>query len=254
VNTNQPSKSPRKPSDVLPEVVAALNAGTRETANLAEGLALDDAALLRNVFPELAGQSNTLVGVTGVTKRMAAVGVLLHQHYGMDGYAAAREHSSDTVRGWAAYLLAASDLELRDLLERARPLADDPHFGVREWVWLALRPQIAAEIERTISLLTPWTAEASPYLRRFTVESTRPRGVWSAHIPSLKERPELGLPLLEPLRSESARYVQDSVANWLNDAAKTRPDWVRDLCSRWRTESPTPQTLRICKRASRSLP
>ncbi|HMO25793.1 MAG TPA: DNA alkylation repair protein, partial [Tepidisphaeraceae bacterium] len=63
----------------------------------------------------------------------------------------------------------------------------------------------------------------------------------------------LGRPLLDPLMSDPHKYVQDSVSNWLNDAAKTSPDWVRQFCAAWTRRSPSAATARICKRAQRSL-
>ena len=40
------------------------------------------------------------------------------------------------------------DLEAR--LRLIRPLADDAR-GVREWVWMALRPGLAAELRRSVA-------------------------------------------------------------------------------------------------------
>lgn len=90
-------------------------------------------------------------------------------------------------------------------------------------------------------------------MRRFASEALRPRGVWAAHIPALKQQPELGEPILHPLRADPSQYVQDSVANWINDAAKTRPDWAIELCAQWAAESDSAATTRIMKRALRSV-
>jgi 3-methyladenine DNA glycosylase AlkC len=248
-------KGAARRSEIPPDVLADLNAGRIETASLPEALAVDFAVLMAAVAPELAdGASARLSPEIGFLKRTQIAGQMLAKGYGVRGYSRFAKHPSDTVRGWAAFMLSnLPKLSLADRLKRVRVLADDSHFGVRESAWLGLRPHFSADLEASIDLLSAWTSEESANLRRFAVEGLRPRGVWCAHLELLKQEPERGLPLLEPLRSDPAKYVQDSVANWLNDASKTQPAWVKRLCQRWRKESKTAATERICRRATRSL-
>jgi 3-methyladenine DNA glycosylase AlkC len=190
----------------------------------------------------------------GITQRMELAGSLLDQ-YARASLPELSRHTSDTVRGWAAYALARREgLTLAQRLSAMHAFADDPNAGVREWAWLAVRPAIVAEPLLAIRELEPWTAHASPNIRRFATESTRPRGVWCAHIDLLKREPHHALALLRPLRADASRYVQNSVANWLNDAAKTQPDFTRDLTRQWlRAAKDDPATAYICRRAMRSL-
>jgi 3-methyladenine DNA glycosylase AlkC len=250
-------KGARRIAEIPPTVLAALNRGETEARNLVEGLAVDFPTLLRAAVPRLpkeATEAMRAAAGSGITQRMALAGKLLLEHLGPTGYLALVRHRSDTVRSWAAYLLAASpDFSLGERIQLIRVLANDHNSGVRECAWLALRPHIAANIELAIDLLEAWTVSASPFLRRFASEATRPRGVWCRKIDLLVQQPDLGLPVIEPLRADSHQYVQDSVANWLNDAAKSRPDWVRRTCRRWQKESGNAATDRICRRAMRSF-
>jgi 3-methyladenine DNA glycosylase AlkC len=242
-------------ADIAPARLALLNQGTVASSTLTEGLAIDFALLLEAAVPDLGAAALDAMrqqAAAGITKRMALATQLLLEA-GAD-LALLQAHPSDTVRGWACFVIAARPgAGLPEQLAAMRALADDAHFGVREWAWLALRPRLAAGLEEAIALLAPWTEEPSERLRRFACEALRPRGVWCAHIARLKQEPQLALPLLQPLRGDPAPYVQDSVANWLNDAAKSRPDWVRALCAQWLADSGSAATARICKRAQRSL-
>lgn len=240
---------------ITPARLALLNGGSIASATLTEGLAVDFAQLLAAAVPDLGAvrlERMRAQAAAGITKRMVLAAQLLLEADA--DLAVLQAHPSDTVRGWACFVIAAqAGWTLAQQLAAMRPLADDGHFGVREWAWLALRPHLAEHLPDAIALLAPWTADPSERVRRFACEALRPRGVWCAHIAQLKEQPQLALPLLQPLRADPAVYVQDSVANWLNDAAKRQPDWVRSLCAQWLLESPNAATQRICKRAQRSL-
>lgn len=246
-------KGARSRADLDPAVLADLNAGTTETLTLPECLAVDFATLMTAVRPSLDTAPLRAAAGEGITRRMTLAAQLLLDAEGGAAVVELAGHPSDTVRGWAAFAIGLMPhLSLEERLVMVRSLADDPHFGVREWAWLGIRAAIVAEPLRALELLAPWTAEASPYLRRFASEATRPRGVWCAHVGPLRADPRPGLAVLEPLRADSDRYVQNSVANWLNDAGKDHAPWVRALCERW-TRDPSKATAYIVKRASRNL-
>jgi 3-methyladenine DNA glycosylase AlkC len=251
-----PTTAANRPSDVPADVLAELNAGTREARNLAEGLAVDFAALLQVAVPDVPADYLQMVkdaAGDGIKLRMELVGGILLRHLAPERVAELIAHPSDTVRGWACYVIGLHPKgKLKDRLALIRPLADDRHFGVREWAWMAVRWHLAENVNHAVKLLVPWTTDASPFVRRFAVEATRPRGVWAKHIEVLKTNPALGLPLLDPLKADPEKYVQDSVANWLNDAAKSDRVWVTTVCQRWQRESDSPHTERICARAVRS--
>jgi 3-methyladenine DNA glycosylase AlkC len=154
-------------------------------------------------------------------------------------------HPSDTVRGWAAFAVGQDDnMSPMARLDAIKSYAGDPHFGVREWAWMAVRAIIVEQPVEAIARFSSWVKDDDPNIRRFASEATRPRGVWAASIPLLRKEPELALPILNPLRHDPHPYVEDSVANWINDAAKDNPDWVRALLSRWKGDAVSPRLLR----------
>lgn len=227
-----------------------LDLGLIEASNLAECLSVDFTALLSATCPRAVAPAWD----KGITRKMRQFAEAVADVEGPKAYPQMAKSPSDIVRGAGAILAIMTTVE--DLQTRIRliePFADDTHFGVREWAWMAIRPHLAAEVEKSVEFLEPWTASPSVNLRRFAIEATRPRGVWCAHIESLKQHPQLAIRLLEPLKADPTKYVQDSVSNWLNDAAKSQPEWVRNLCERWLNENGSKSTARIAKRAQRSL-
>lgn len=240
-------------ADIPPEILSGLNAGRLEAATLVENLGTDFSCLLGAVFPDLRQEAARIDPKDGITKRMAAAARILLAAHGAEQVDVLAAHPSDLVRGWGAYLWAGlPDLTIEARIAGMRRFADDPHFGVREWAWLSMRPTIGADPLAAIGCLQGWATDPSANIRRFAVEATRPRGVWSPHIALLKRDPAQGLPLLTPVKADPARYVQDSVANWLNDAWKSAPDWVERLCETWASGPASDATGYIVKRALRN--
>lgn len=262
-----PRKGYNRRADIPPDLLDALNEGRVETRTLAEWLAIDMPTLLRTVAPEVGlgnytgelGERADALADAKVTARQIGIGQalfdVLEDHPRRDEvFEALATHRSDMVRSWAAQVVRADDaLSLEERLARTRRFATDESAAVREIAWDIVRPYVARNLDDGIEALGPWVHDDDPYVRRCAVEATRPRGVWTPHIPDLKREPERGLALLEPVRSDDSEYVRKAVGNWLNDASKDRPEWVEAVCERWIEESPTAETEWIVDHGLRTI-
>lgn len=261
-------KGARKAQDIPSEVLELLNIGKIETVNLTEWLAVDHLKLIKSIFPKLGikqDKINLIVKEIETLKKPSTmnttkkVGSTLYELYFKTECLEAildklSNHSSDSIRCYAPYLIGLDEkLTIKEKLTQSQKLIADKHFGVREVVWMALRPEIEKNLEESIRILIKWTKSRDENIRRFTTESIRPRGVWCKHIDRLKENPEIALPILESLKSDDSKYVQDSLGNWLNDASKSKPKFVIELCEKWKKESTTKETEKIVKRARRTI-
>ncbi|MFK4343761.1 3-methyladenine DNA glycosylase AlkC [Paenibacillus sp. RC62] len=262
-------KGARKGTDIPDDVLHLLQQGQLQTVNLTEWLAVDHALLLQNALDEFGLQrsSDSFLSELDHLKENKIMKIILaiaqawlnlfeqqtHQER-TRFFNVMASHPSDSIRCWAAYIVGIDPrLSIEQQLAGIRPFAADPHFGVREIAWMAVRGPVAMQLLESLVLLNDWVRNQDANIRRFAIELTRPQGVWAKHIPELKEHPELALPLLEAVKSDSIKYVQDSVGNWLNDASKTKPEWVLQVCDGWLKTSDTQETKRIVTRATRSL-
>ncbi|MBF0170010.1 MAG: DNA alkylation repair protein [Nitrospinae bacterium] len=265
----------RKGARTMAEVSLALrrrlDGGQEEALTLVEWLVIDQVKLGRAVLPQVGFSADDIDGIVeryeaaapdGVMSRLrimaAAIGDALasappkKRRRLYEGIAA--WPTADVVREWGA-LIVSRDTTMTPAArwEEMRRYAADESMNVREIAWMALRPWVAADVTVALDLYTPWVGDPHEGIRRCAVEGTRPRGVWTSHLAPLKADPSPALPLLEAVKGDPSRYVQNAVANWLNDASKDHPAWVQEVTARWAKESPTKETAYIVKRGLRTL-
>lgn len=255
-------KGAKSQKDVSPEILAQMNRGLIESANLTEWLCVDHKELIKHVLPiQYQGDCLAKIGELKSQSTMSVIKVVgeslchsLKQNKDNELFIKLKSHPSDSVRCWAAYIVGAdSQLSIIQKLEEIKDFAADSHFGVREISWMAVRESVTEYLDEALKILEGWSKNEDANVRRFATEAIRPNGVWCKKIDRLKTNPELALNILENMKSDSSKYVQDSVANWLNDASKTRPDFVSQLCAKWEQESPNKETSYIIKRALRTI-
>lgn len=219
-------KGARSTKDIPETILQQLNEGIIETVNLVEWLAVDQRLLLTNILT----QNNRIHYLQSVLNKInqlkkqtvntinEAIGtdlfLLTLENKDVSFRALLMQHPSDVVRCWTTYFIGKNNqLSIEEKLEAIKPFAADEHFGVREICWIAVRKDITNYLAKSIEILSVWSIDENPNVRRFASESIRPRGVWCEHIELLKQQPELALPVLEVLKSDSSKYVQDSVGN-----------------------------------------
>jgi 3-methyladenine DNA glycosylase AlkC len=87
--------------------------------------------------------------------------------------------------------------------------------------------------ERTMAVLTAWTADPDAHVRRLASEGTRLRLPWGRRVAWLDAHPDLIVALLERLKDDPSSMVRRSVANNLNDIGKAHPELLVRTGEAW---------------------
>ncbi|MGJ8615987.1 MAG: DNA alkylation repair protein [Sulfitobacter sp.] len=93
-----------------------------------------------------------------------------------------------------------------------------------------IRPFLNRWPDETLARMRVWAGDDNYHVRRLVSEGTRPKLPWAKAVTLSTEQT---VPLLDILHADQTRFVTRSVANHLNDIAKTQPDLVIDLLQQW---------------------
>ncbi|ADB34095.1 putative DNA alkylation repair protein [Kribbella flavida DSM 17836] len=116
----------------------------------------------------------------------------------------------------------------------------------------AVRTFLAADLDRTLAVVTGWTKDPDEHVRRLASEGTRPRLPWAKQVRAILARPGVTRPVLEALRRDDSPYVRRSVANHLNDVSRSDPALAVEIAAGWLAD-PAPTTAQLVRHALRSL-
>jgi 3-methyladenine DNA glycosylase AlkC len=116
----------------------------------------------------------------------------------------------------------------------------------------AIRRFLAADLDRSLETILPWTAHPNEHVRRLASEGTRAFLPWAIRVRSLLEHPEKVAPILTALRDDESEYVRRSVANHLNDLGRQSPALATRLAGSW-LESPGEHTAWVVRHGLRVL-
>uniref|UniRef100_A0AAU2JTV5 DNA alkylation repair protein n=1 Tax=Streptomyces sp. NBC_00049 TaxID=2903617 RepID=A0AAU2JTV5_9ACTN len=118
----------------------------------------------------------------------------------------------------------------------------------------AVRPFLRADPARALAVITGWTADRDPHVRRLASEGTRPRLPWAPQLPAFVADPRPAVPLLDALYRDDSEYVRRSVANHLNDISRDHPGLAVETAGRWLAgPAPTGTTDRVVRHGLRTL-
>lgn len=118
-----------------------------------------------------------------------------------------------------------------------------------EW---AVRPYLERYPELTMSRVHQWAGSDSHNVRRLASEGIRPRLPWAkVHTPFVAD-PTPILPVLDRLYDDTSLFVRKSVANNLNDIARTHPELALATATRW-AASDAPHAAWVVEQGLRGL-
>jgi len=136
------------------------------------------------------------------------------------------------VEGFAAWPLC-SFVE-RHGLDHPKESLDAMHSLTQQFSCeFAIRPFLDRHLEATLERLRAWTADPEETVRRLPSEGTRPILPWGPKVQVLSDDPSIGIDLIGDLCLDPSEVVRRSVANHLNDVAKTDADLVVATLRKW---------------------
>lgn len=115
----------------------------------------------------------------------------------------------------------------------------------------SIRPYIARDPERTLTVLREWASDPNAHVRRLVSEGTRLRLPWAMRVAWLDQNPARVIELLELLKDDPTTLVRRSVANNLNDLGKVHPTLLCETCAAW-LERPSTERRALIEHALRS--
>ena len=117
------------------------------------------------------------------------------------------------------------------------------HFGVsikaieeitkRNTGEFTIRPFLAKYQQKTLDQMKRWALADNVHLRRLSSEGLRPRLPWASKYSPFIENPSPLIEILEILKDDKSKFVQNSVANAINDIFKDNEDIARKLIDTW---------------------
>ena len=157
---------------------------------------------------------------------------------------------------WADGMFAAwplcSVVERHGVDHPVESLAAMPALTRRWSCEFAIRPFLEHHHDQTWAALTGWRDHPHEAVRRLVSEGTRPLLPWGARVQALVDHPERGLDLIAPLRTDPSETVRRSVANHLNDVAKSAPDLVTSTVAGW-LDADDPPDQQLVRHGLRTL-
>ena len=114
---------------------------------------------------------------------------------------------------------------LNDALPEIRKLASSDDWRKREDAATALVEISKKREDEVISEMIIWSDEKDPNMRRASSEGLR--GVARRNLKKI-------LPVIEKLKTDNSLYVRKYVAALLRATSQKNPEFVVDLCRKWR--------------------